>query len=127
MYSASTTQAVKDTILPFFTDTNGLIQIVVATIAFGIDLDAPNVRQIIHWGPSDSVEAYLQEYGRTGRDGDSTTAVLYYSQKDMSTISTVTDTMKLYCGNTWYCRRKLLLKEFGSELENLCDAMQEPM
>ena len=72
----------------------------VATITFGMGLDAPNVCQIIHWGPSDSLEAYLQESGRAGWDGENATAVLYYNTKDVSNISTVSDSLKLYCGNT---------------------------
>lgn len=105
MYSVSTTQAAKDKILPSFMDIDGSVQIVVATIAFGMGLDAPNIRQVIHWGPSDSTESYLQESGRAGRDRESATAILYYDKKDVSTVSTISDTMKLYCGNTGYCRR----------------------
>lgn len=121
LYSASTTQDVKDMILSSFTTTDGSVRVVIATVAFGMGLDAPNVRQVIHWGPSESIEAYLQESGRAGRDGESAHAILYYDQKDISSKSTVSDTMKMYCSNTGYCRRKFFLKEFTSQLENLCD------
>ncbi len=48
-----------------------------ATVAFGMGLDCPNVRRIIHWGPSTDVEQYVQETGRAGRDGLPVVAILY--------------------------------------------------
>ena len=54
-----------------------MLRVVIATIAFGMGLDCPNVRRIIHWGPSNDVEAYIQETGRAGRDGESAEALLY--------------------------------------------------
>ena len=112
MYSSATDSAVKNKILSNFTDPNGLVRIVVATIAFGLGIDAPDVRYIINWGPSDSIEAYIQETGRAGRDSLDATATLYYNKSDVSNVSTVSDDMKVYCGNSGLCRRKLLLKEF---------------
>ena len=79
------------------------------TIAFAMGLDAPNVENIIHYGPSDSVEAYIQETGRCGRDGRDSSATLYYRKRDIVTTS-VSDSMKLYCGNTGFCRRRLLMR-----------------
>ena len=81
-----------------------------ATIAFGMGLDAPNVENIIHYGPSDSVEAYIQETGRCGRDGRDSSATLYYRKWDIATTSPVSDSMKLYCGNTGFCRPRLLMR-----------------
>ena len=46
----------------------GLVRIVVATVAFSMGLDSPNVRRILHWGPPEDLEQYVQETGCGGRD-----------------------------------------------------------
>lgn len=55
-----------------------------ATIAFAMGLDAPNVYQVIHWGPPDDIEMYVQETGRAGRDGLCSRALLYFDKQDIS-------------------------------------------
>ncbi len=107
MFSACTT---SDTILKSFCDTGW---IVVATIAFGMGLDCPNVRRVLHWGPSGDIEQYVQETGRARRDGLPCEAVLYKAsipgvEVDMS--------MKDYCKNEDICRRKIILQYFDSTL-----------
>ena len=81
MYSASTSEDVKDAVLESFTNPNGHVRIVIATIASGMGLDAPDVQQSIHLGPSDSIQAYVQETGRCGRNGEDAIALLYYRNK----------------------------------------------
>ena len=51
MYTACTHPTVKETILQSLPDSNGTLRIIVATIAFGMGLDCPNIRRVIHWGP----------------------------------------------------------------------------
>lgn len=112
MFSASTEESVKNGIQKAFVDPNGTLRVVLATIAFGMGLDAPDVRNVIHWGPSMSIEAYLQETGRASRDGKDATAVLYFNKSDIAKNSPVNDTMKQYCCNVGFCRRKVLMREF---------------
>ena len=77
-------------------------------------LDAPDVRQSIHLGPSDSVQAYVQETGRCGRDGQDSIALLYYRNKDVSKASSASESIKAYCTNKQLCRRQQLMKEFDA-------------
>ena len=68
MFTACTRTDVKENILKSFCDPEGLLRVVVATVAFGMGLDCPNVRRVVHWGSSSDIEHYLQETGLAGRD-----------------------------------------------------------
>jgi ATP-dependent DNA helicase RecQ len=59
------------------------LDVVVATTAFGMGIDKPETRFVVHAEPADSVDSYYQEIGRAGRDGEPATAVLVYRQEDL--------------------------------------------
>ena len=112
MFTACTHPTVKESILYSVTDSDGTLRVIIATIAFGMGLDCPNIRRVIHWGPSSDVESYLQETGRAGRDGQSATATLFYTNVDLGQIADAS--IKEYCRNRTTCRREMLLREFDS-------------
>lgn len=64
----------------FMADT---VEVIVATIAFGMGIDKPNVRFVFHYDISDSIDAYYQEIGRAGRDGAPARAILFYRHQDL--------------------------------------------
>ena len=81
MYTACTYSTTKEAIVKTFCDANSPLRVIIATIAFGMGLDCPIIRRVIHWGPPDIIESYLQETGRAGRDGLSSKATLFFSKK----------------------------------------------
>ncbi|KAG7552088.1 DEAD/DEAH box helicase domain [Arabidopsis thaliana x Arabidopsis arenosa] len=118
------------------------LQVVVATIAFGMGIDKKNVRKIIHYGWPQSLEAYYQEAGRAGRDGELAECVLY---ADLSRAPTLLPSRRSkeqteqaykmlsdcfrYGMNTSQCRAKILVEYFGEDFSskkcNLCDVCKE--
>ena len=111
MFTACTHMSVKDVILKQFQQPDSTLRVIIATIAFDMGLDCPNVRRVIHWGPSQDVESYMQETGRAGRDGLLSTAELFSAIKDSAQHTD--DKMKQYCKlKPNDCRRQFLLQEF---------------
>ena len=75
MYTSVTDQCHKDEIFCLFTKPSQL-RVVIATIAFGLGLDCPDVRQIVYVGLPQDIELYIQEIGHAGRDGRPALATL---------------------------------------------------
>ena len=84
-------------IVQSFTDPSGNLRLLIATTAFGMGIDSPNICHIVHWTPPESVEMYVQQSGRGGRDGERTVAVIYYNEGDLT--NNVTGEMAAYCVN----------------------------
>ena len=111
MYTHCTHPTVKNKILELFTSSSPL-RIVIATIAFGMGINCPDVRQIIHWGIPPDAEMYIQESGRAGRDGKLSCALLLKSACSVDKRYSSKQMIE-YCNNkSFVCRRKILYQDF---------------
>ena len=78
MFTSITDPDVKECILASFQKIDHHLRVVISTVAFGMGVDCPNVRQVVHYGPPDDTESYIQETGRPGRDGHASLALLLH-------------------------------------------------
>ncbi len=120
------------------------IDVIVATIAFGMGIDKPDVRFVIHYDIPKSLEGYYQETGRAGRDGGEGICIAFYARKDLRKLEKFMENKPVaeqdigrqllqetaaYAESS-VCRRKMLLHYFGEEYfeENChnCDNCQHP-
>ena len=108
MFTRVLTAEKKDSVLANFAQRNGKLQLLIATTAFGMGVDCPDIRRIVHWGIPATLEEYIQETGRAGRDGKPSVAIVYPAKRSKNTSPMALH----YESNTTVCRRRLLFKEF---------------
>lgn len=127
--------------------TFGETHVVVATVAFGMGIDKADVRYVLHWNMSKTLEGFYQESGRAGRDGKESVSVAYFTREDARSFSFLIrqnkdevatkrnlealEAVVSYCEGA-ECRRRSLCKHFGEEInpktvcKKTCDVCADP-
>ena len=93
----------KEKVLTSFCIQGGTLRVVLATTAFGMGINCPDIKRVIHWGPPSTLEQYAQESGRVGRNGN---------EAERVQNRFIDEDVKAYSLNGNICRHTLLYKDF---------------
>lgn len=110
MFHHSTSSKCKRIVMEEFTKLDSKLRVIFCTSAFGLGVNVPDIDMIINWGAPRSVEEFMQEFGRGGRDGRSSMSVLYYHGIDIS--KTATDNKMRAYATSDTCRLMILQEHF---------------
>ena len=88
-YTSPMNKAGKDAIVSSFRTADSQLCVVICTAAFGLGVNSPNIRQMIHWGPPSDIEEYMHQTGRAGRDEKLTCALVLVKPSDLSRMKVV--------------------------------------
>ena len=129
MFHSKTPEVLKTKVLDNFVPMDGPLRVVVATTALGMGVNIPNVERVCHFGIPDTIEEYVQEIGRGGRDGRKSYSILYFKSYHLAHCD---DSMKAFVKNPeTKCRREMVAMHFKtkhakvSPLHDCCDVCTE--
>ena len=108
LFTSATTSETREEVLAVFHEKNSILRLIIASSAFGLGVDIPDITRIVNWGLPNTLEELVQETGRAGRDGSPAEAILYFR----NTGKKASKFVKEYAANTSLCRRYLLFKDF---------------
>ena len=122
-FTKGTESHVKDSILRSCTESKSVLRLIICTAAFGMGINCVGVSRVIHWGPPNDVETYIQQTGRSGRCGELSYCTLLYGSGLMRHCG---KQMITYSKNSSNCRRLVLFSDFKIDINsetkcNCCD------
>ena len=108
LFTAATTPEMREMVLLEFCKAKTILRLVIATSAFGLGVDCPDIARVINLGTPNIIEELVQQTGRAGRDGSNADAILYFRKVGRYTSKCIDE----YGKNEARCRRSLLLSNF---------------
>ena len=121
MYHSKIPESIKDEIKLDLDNPDGNIRVLIATSAAGMGVNFKGVYNVINYGPPKDMDSFVQEFGRAGRDGKTSMALLLFHGKQCKNLDS---DMKTYVTNTDQCRRECLLSAYNSKptscIKHLC-------
>jgi len=110
-YMKKTEDIIKKCVLEQCSKLDSCLRVIICTAAFGMGIDCVGVNCVIHYGPPNDIETYIQQTGRSGRDGQPSHCQLMLAKDQMRFCDV---NMKSYCTNSTVCRRDSLYSGFSS-------------